>query len=106
MNFITPELLLISLFIAGFIYWFNAQGVKEIAYRATRAYCQKMDLQMLDDYVALNAFWLKRDAQGRIHIWRAYQFEFTANGNDRYNGKIVMLGRRIEFIQTEPYRMP
>ena len=60
---------------------------------------------MLDDYVALNALWLKRDENGKLLPWRSYLFEFSSTGEERYNGKIIMLGRRIQSIQMEPYRI-
>ncbi len=104
MTYDISELILICLLVFGFWYWTQAQQAKEIAHQAVKRYCLKMDLQMLDDYVALNAFWLKRNDQGQLQIWRAYVFEFTSTGEDRYNGRIIMLGRVIEAIQLEPHR--
>ena len=98
------DLILICLLLFCFWYWNNAQQVKEIAHHAVKRYCLKLDLQMLDDYVALNAFWLKRNDQGKLQLWRSFVFEFTSTGEDRYNGRIIMLGRVIEAIQLEPYR--
>lgn len=96
---------MILLFTAGFLYWQSAQKVKEIALAATMRHCHKLELQMLDGYIAFNALALKRDSRGKIHIARAYQFEFSSTGTERYNGQIQMLGRRVESIQLEPYRI-
>ncbi len=63
-----------------------------------------MNVQLLDDYVALNALWLKRDERGWVKPWRSYMFEFTSTGNDRYNGKIVLLGQRVLSVQLQPHR--
>lgn len=98
------ELILICLFIFCFWYWSQAQRVKEIAHQAVKRYCLTKELQMLDDYVALHAFWLKRNDRGHLQIWRTFVFEFTSTGEDRFNGRIIMLGREIEVIQLEPYR--
>ncbi|MBT3811621.1 MAG: DUF3301 domain-containing protein [Gammaproteobacteria bacterium] len=99
------DILMILLFTAGFLYWQSTQKIKEIALAATIRHCQKMELQMLDGYIAFNKLSLKRDSRGKIHIARGYQFEFSSTGAERYNGQIQMLGRRVEFIRLEPYRI-
>lgn len=99
------EIFMILLFAAGFLYWQSIQKVREIALAATAKYCHDMELQMLDGYIAFNALSLKRDGAGKIHIARTYQFEFSSTGAERYNGHILMLGRRVETIQLEPYRI-
>ena len=99
------EIILIVLLLLVFFYWSDAQQAREIALHATKVHCKKMQVQMLDDYVALNALWLKRDENGKLAPWRSYLFEFSSTGVERYNGKIIMLGRRIQSIQMEPYRI-
>jgi hypothetical protein len=104
-TFAFSELVMIVLLVGILLYWSSSQKIREIAFNAAKIYCQKMDIQILDDYVALNALWLKRDKYGKIRVWRSYLFEFTATGEDRYNGKIIMLGTFIESIQLEPHRI-
>jgi hypothetical protein len=104
-TFSYSELVMIVLLVGFLFYWSSSQKVREIALQAAKKYCQKMDIQMLDDYVALNALWFKRDQYGKIRVWRSYLFEFTATGEDRYNGKIIILGEIIESIQLEPHRI-
>ncbi len=87
------------------LYFWSAQGIKEGAFRATKIYCEKMEVQLLDQSIALRGFWFKRDKQGKIRIWRSFQFEFTATGEERYRGLIVLLGREILSIQLEPHRI-
>lgn len=60
---------------------------------------------MLDDYVAANGIGLKKDKAGKLQIHRTFLFEFSATGDERYNGKISMLGQRVESIYMEPYRI-
>ncbi len=98
------EIFMILLFTAGFLYWQSTQKVREIALAATIRHCHDMELQMLDGYIAFNMLRLKRDGLGKMHISRCYQFEFSSTGAERYNGRVYMLGRRVEFIQLEPYR--
>lgn len=80
-------------------------NAREIAFIAAKAHCQKMNLFLLDEYVALNGQWLKRDEQGKVKAWRSYQFEFSSTGDERYNGKVIMLGKKVLSIQLEPYRI-
>ncbi|WP_207061461.1 DUF3301 domain-containing protein [Motiliproteus sp. SC1-56] len=86
-------------------YWWSAKGVKELAYQACRRYCRELDLQLLDDTLVLRGLWLKRDPGGRLRFWRSYLFEFSSTGDERYRGRVILLGRRIEGIQLEPHRM-
>lgn len=100
------HLVLSALLIAAYLYWRSAQGVKEIALAATRRHCRLLDVQMLDDYIALNGCTLARDGEGRIRIKRRYQFEFSATGEDRYDGVCVMLGCRLVTIDLAAHRFP
>jgi len=36
---------------------------------------------------------------------RTYRFEFSETGNSRLEGRLVMLGDRVESITMDPYRM-
>ncbi|MDI1276240.1 DUF3301 domain-containing protein [Methylobacter sp.] len=98
------DLILIALLLGAYLYWFNGQQVKEIALKAVRANCLNLEVQMLDEYVALNSIRLKRDQAGKMRVRRIFLFEFSSTGNERYNGVCIMLGRRVESIQMEPYR--
>lgn len=99
------HIILICLLLAGFLYWINYQQVKEIALNATSAHCLAMDVQMLDYYIAVSGIRLQRDKTGKMQIHRTFLFEFSSTGFDRYNGKITMLGRRVESIVMEPHRI-
>ena len=99
------DLILIALLLGAYLYWFNGQQVKELALKAVRAHCLNLELQMLDEYVALNSIRLNRDPTGIMRVRRSFLFEFSSTGNERYNGVCIMLGRRVESIQMEPYRI-
>lgn len=98
------DLILIALLLGAYLYWFNGQQVKEVALKAVRAHCLNLEVQMLDEYVALNSIRLKRNQAGKMRVRRIFLFEFSSTGNERYNGVCIMLGRRVESIQMEPYR--
>lgn len=104
--YIAPEdLIAVFAFGALLWLWWNAQGAKQRALQATRAYCKQVHVQLLDDAVALRGFWLKRDNSGRWRTWRSYNFEFTSTGFERYSGRIILLGHRVEHIYLEPHRL-
>jgi hypothetical protein len=98
------ELILITLLLAACLYWLSGQQVKEIALKAVKAQCSNLDVQMLDEYVALTGIRLARDQRGKIRLQRLFSFEFSSTGNDRYNGVCMMLGRQVESIRMEPHR--
>ena len=99
------DIILICFLCLAYVYWLNAQKAKEIAFGAARSHCLDMEVQMLDGYVALNAIWLKRDKSGKIQLRRSFLFEFSSTGNERNNGTVLMLGRRVESVYMEPYRI-
>jgi len=99
------DIILICFMCLAYLYWFNAQKAKEIALGTARAHCLAMEVQMLDDYVALNGIWLKKDKPRKIQLRRSFLFEFSSTGNERYNGTVLMLGRRVESIYMDPYRI-
>lgn len=93
------------LLVSILLLWWNAQGANQIARRATKAHCEQLGVQLLDDAVALRGFWIKRDDRGQLLPWRSYNFEFTSTGNDRYQGRVTLLGRAVEHIQLDPHRL-
>lgn len=92
--------------IAGLWYWSSAKKLQELAYHAVTQRCQQLQLQMLDQYVALQSIRLGRGALGHRHLIRTYGFEFSSTGNDRYCGQIILAGQQIESIQFDAYRLP
>lgn len=87
------------------IWWWRGYAVKEAALRATRLHCKAMDVQLLDESVAMRGLWLKRDRGGSVRVRRSFEFEFTSTGDDRYHGCTIMLGRRVESIHLQPHRL-
>jgi hypothetical protein len=99
------DLILIALLLGAYLYWFNGQQAKEIALKAVRAHCRNLEVQMLDEYVALSRIQMKREQTGKIRLRRTFLFEFSSTGNERYNGVCMVLGKQVESIQMEPYRI-
>ena len=85
-------------------YWWQAKGVKEIALAAAKRHCDAVDVQFLDEFVMTHRLWFKRNDEGRVAIWRSYIFEFCTNGDVRYNGQVVTLGRKVLSVTLEPHQ--
>lgn len=77
------DLILIALSLGAYLYWLNGQQVKELALKTVRAHCLNLEVQMLDEYVALNGIRLKRDQAGKMRLQRTFLFEFSSTGNER-----------------------
>jgi hypothetical protein len=99
------DIVLISLLLLAYWYWYKAQSIKTIALQATKARCRAMEVLMLDDYVALSRMSLKRNTAGKWRVYRCYAFEFASIGDERYNGVCTVLGDRVQSIDMEPYRI-
>lgn len=94
------------LFLAGFAiwYWWRAKAIKDFVLVAAKNYCKTMDVMLLDDAIYLRGIWFKRDENGRTRVWRRFLFDFTSTGEERYTGRIIMLGQRIVHMELEPHR--
>lgn len=87
--------------LAGIILiWFESLRIHERVVRACRNLCEKSDLQLLDQTVALSSVSVARSARGR-QLRRIYQFEVSDNGMDRRKGYITLMGSTIEAVQID-----
>ncbi|WP_166263402.1 DUF3301 domain-containing protein [Marinobacter caseinilyticus] len=94
------------IFSVGFLvwYWWKAKAIKDFVLGVAKNHCKKMDVMLLDDVVYLRGLWFKRDRNGSMRVWRRFLFDFTSTGEERYLGRIIMLGQTIEQIELEPHR--
>jgi hypothetical protein len=83
------------------LFWLDSLRARESAVRAAREACERMEVQFLDDTVALAKLRLRRDRRGRAHLARTYGFEFSIDGATRSRGHVLILGRRIETLHLE-----
>lgn len=105
MYFELYDIFLLMLICLGFYYWVNSQKIREIALKAARAECKKMELQLLDGSVSLKSMKPVRSEQGYFVLQRQYQFEFSATGEERYQGKISLKANRVTSIHMQPHRI-
>jgi hypothetical protein len=86
-------------------FWLHSIRILEIAREAGRLACNRMDVQFLDDTVASSHVALARDTNGRRVLRRTYRFEFSETGDSRREGRVIMLGARVERVAMEPYQI-
>ncbi len=93
------------LLVAGTAFWIDSLRAREAALAAGRTACERYDLLLLDDTVAVTRLRLARNAEGDLRIERRYGFEFSDTGNNRRHGSIALLGNRAQDIAFEPYEV-
>lgn len=99
------ELFVVVILLGGAWLWLENQGVREQAISIAKDFCVKENVQFLDGAMALVRMRLQRNTQGRMAIARTYQFEFSDTGDNRLKGAIMMLGRKLETLHLQPYRL-
>jgi len=100
----TSALFLLLLAALGW-FWFSSLRALEIARNAGKRVCSDADVQFLDDTVASISMALARDKSGRRVLRRTYRFEFSETGNTRLEGRLILLGDKIESVTMEPYQI-
>jgi hypothetical protein len=88
--------LFLLMLVGAFATWlWHGHGIRERALLLVRRHCEREQVQLLDDNVALRKIGLVADARGRRRLGRVYGFEFTVTGEQRHRGTIVMFGGLI-----------
>ena len=82
--------------------WHN-HGLRERALERVKQHCKKLDIELLDENVALKKIGLVADANGRKRLARVYNFEFTVTGEQRHTGTITQFGAHNVKIDLPPY---
>jgi hypothetical protein len=85
----------------GLLFWRDSLGAREQARAASSRACRQMGVQLLDDTVALERLWPRRDRDGRLKLERLYVFEFTDTGLRRRTGSVLLVGWRVEVLHME-----
>lgn len=85
----------------GLWFWRDSLGAREQARAASTRACQQSSVQLLDDTVALERLWWRRDRDGRLKWERLYVFEFTDTGHRRQTGSVLLVGWRVEVLHME-----
>lgn len=101
---------LTDLLLAFGVFWFawytlQVARLKELTVQAVNQRCEADGVQLLDSTVVLRKLTLARDKNGWVRLRRIYGFEFTATGEDRNQGLVSLLGKRLELIELAPHRI-
>ncbi len=97
------DLFILLLFASAGAWLWRGHGIRERALALVRRHCEKIDVILLDDNVALRRLRLMRDAQGRRRLARVYGFEFTVTGEQRHVGSISMFGQHLGQIELDAH---
>ncbi len=92
------SLLAIAVIVGLACAWSMSLHAREIALRECKTACERAEMQLLDQTVALAGLGLTRDEQGRVRIRRCYRFEFSIDGRDRFPGSITLTAGRVESL--------
>lgn len=95
------ELLIIVLIGLGGMLWWDSRRSYQAAMRVCRAACQRAEVQLLDETVALRRLRPCRSRSGRVQLCREYEFEFTQLGDVRYAGRLRLSGLRLEELSLD-----
>jgi hypothetical protein len=98
-------LLLILLIIAAW-FWQDSIAKREIAIQFGHELANRCQLQLLDETVACNMIRLGRDSRGHAQLLRLYEFEVSANGTDRMQCNLQLLGKQLQSWHIPPYIQP
>jgi len=100
------ESLLLALLILAAWFWLDTISKREIAIGYGRELASRCNLQLLDETVACNMIRLGRDSRGHAQIARLYEFEVSANGADRMQCNLQLLGKQLQTWHIPPYIQP
>lgn len=93
---------LLLLAILGAWLWHHL-GIRQYALQAARQITQRAGVQLLDQSIYLRKVRVVRSKSSLIALERSYEFEFSTRGDRRFLGWVVMLGRRMERSELQPY---
>ena len=92
--------ILLGLLFVGAVYlaWRNSMRARERAVSFCRKLCSQHQVQFLDDTVALTRLTIRRDPELGWKLHRVYEFEFSAEGQSRSGGSVILTGDRIDAV--------
>lgn len=93
------DLLVLLLFASCAAWLWRGHGIRERALALVRRHCEKAEVLLLDDNVALQRLRWLPDARGQRRLARVYGFEFTVTGEQRHAGSISMFGQHLGQIE-------
>lgn len=94
-------LLLLALTGLGAWFWNDSLKAREQMLDTCARLCRELKLQFLDDSVSMTRLRYGRSSQGWPELIRVYTFEFSGTGQDRWQGRATLAGRRVLSVQID-----
>jgi hypothetical protein len=94
-------ILLITIFLAVAIFW-RFRGISEAVKVHLDNYCEQRQLQLIS--VARHKTRVS-SYKGKLDFQSVYNFEFSGNGEDSYQGQVTMIGLRMVNVDLPAYRV-
>lgn len=85
----------------GIWFWVDSMNAKERAVTVAIRACREIDVQFLDQTVALESMKPTRNSYGHLVWRRIYSFEYSSNGVERRLGRVILRGRVLEQVQVD-----
>lgn len=82
-------------------FWSSSLRARENAVAMSARACRSLGVQFLDDTVVLKRIGLGRKANGRVALQRVYGFEFTQNGERRWQGQVALQGAKVQAVHLD-----
>ena len=79
----------------GVYIWYGANQSKSRAVVFARRECERHGVQFLDQTVERVRTSASRDTEGKWRLWREYRFDYSEDGIDRFEGRLILLGPRL-----------
>jgi hypothetical protein len=87
---------ILALLLLGW-FWLDSLRARELATGISRAACERLGLQHLDQTVALRKIGVRRTWEG-LRLRRVYRFDFSEEGVGRRSGYVVLVGIELEEV--------
>ena len=97
------NMFVLMLLAAGAAWLWHNHGLRERALERVKQHCKNLDIELLDENVALKKIGLIPDANGNKRLAHVYNFEFTVTGDQRHTGTITQFGAHSVKIELPPY---
>lgn len=80
--------------------WHTSRAAHEKVLKISQVVCRDLNVQRLDDTVALRRFRPAWSRQGPC-LRRLYRFEFSSDGGNRCAGEIALIGPVLEWVRID-----
>ncbi|WP_102796598.1 DUF3301 domain-containing protein [Bowmanella denitrificans] len=96
------DLLLMMVILALAWQFWRVRAMSEKAYGYLQDYCNKQGLQLISLSRRKTRI---RPFHGKLDWYCEFDFEFSGNGEDAYQGSLIMRGMQVTDTQLPPYRV-